>query len=214
MRLAAAIFLLVSSAGAAQAQTAPVLPRNEAVASLGWFGADYHHEGEYGNGWHPSLLAGVGAGRYWTDHLKTEVEAAWLSRVHTYAYERATIDGVTAEIASEYKFHTTKLSVAQVYQFGRNAWVHPFIGTGTDVDWLRTAEDRPAPGRPVYFANGQTKTIPVVHEAEKTILFHPFVKAGFKWYLSERASFISEWKFGFHQGFQHALWKSGFGVDF
>src|SRR5204862_6817017 len=44
MRLAAAIFFLVSSAGAAQAQTAPVLPRNEVVASLGWFGADYHHE--------------------------------------------------------------------------------------------------------------------------------------------------------------------------
>jgi len=156
MRLAAAIFLLVSSAGAAQAQTVPVLPRNEAVASLGWFGADYHHEGEYGTGWHPSLLAGVGAGRYWTDHLKTDVEAAWLSRVHTYAYERATIDGATAEIASEYTFRTTKVSVAQVYQFGRNAWVHPFIGAGTDVDWLRTTEDRTAPGRPVYFANGQT----------------------------------------------------------
>jgi len=214
MRLAAAIFFLVSSAGAAQAQTAPVLPRNEVVASLGWFGADYHHEGEYGNGWHPSLLAGVGAGRYWTDHLKTEVEAAWLSRVHAYSYERLTIDGATADVASEYTFHTTKLSVAQVYQFGRNAWVHPFIGAGADVDWLRTAENRPAPGRSVYFVNGQTKTIPVVHEADKAVLFHPFVKTGFKWYLSERASFLSEWKFGFHQGFQHALWKSGFGLDF
>ena len=133
--------------------------------------------------------------------MKTEVEAAWLSRVHAYSYERLTIDGATADVASEYTFHTTKLSVAQVYQFGRNAWVHPFIGAGADVDWLRTAENRPAPGRSVYFVNGQTKTIPVVHEADKAVLFHPFVKTGFKWYLSERASFISEWKFGSTRGF-------------
>jgi hypothetical protein len=218
MRTSFAVLAVLSIAAAARAQTPAVpLPRNDATVSVGWFGAQYPHQGEYGTGWHPSLFAGVGGGHYWTEHLKTEVEAAWLSRVHAYSYETLAVDGGTAYLTSEYRLQTVKFSLAQGYQFGENAWVHPYVAAGADIDSLREAEDRPSQTRPVYFSNAASSaavSIPAVHEREATMHVRPFFKTGFKMYFSDRAFFATEWKLGFGNGLQHLLWKSGLGVDF
>lgn len=216
MRISLTVLVFGLAAGVAQAQTpSPPLPQNDITASIGWLGAQYPGLPRYER-WHHSLFTSAGGGHYWTDHMKTEVEAAWLSRVSFDSYEPIDVDGGTANVATGYRYQDLKLSLAQGYQFGRNAWVHPYLAGGVDLDYLRQTEDRPAQGRPVYFNNrtGSSVSFPSLHTSESSVRVRPFAKAGFKMYLSDRTFFTTEWKVGLGNGLQHVLWKTGFGVDF
>ena len=215
MHIRNTFFVLVITAATAHAQTPPQLPKNDATISVGWFGSQYPGLERY-NRWHQSLLSGAGGGHYWNDHFKSEVEGAWLSRVNVDAYETEDVAGGTAYFRSAYRFQNVRLSLGQSYQFGKNAWVHPYLGAGADIDYLRTAEERPAqtatvnvPGKP-----SSSVALPKLSERDTSVRVHPFVKGGFKMYASDRVFFTTEWKFGLGNGLQHALWKTGFGVDF
>jgi hypothetical protein len=192
------------------------LPRNDVVISIGWFGGDYLDRDTYDLGWKPSVHLGLGGGHYWTDNLKTEVEAVWISPVETTSYEQVPIGGGFSYGRTAYRFQSSKLSFSQTYQFGRNAWVHPFLAAGVDVDYLRSVEDRPIQLATTVVNNrtGIPVQIPALHETESTIQARPFVKGGFKMYASDRLFFTTEWKLGLGDGVQNALWKTGIGVDF
>lgn len=192
------------------------LPRNDVVMSVGWFGGEYLDRGTYDPGWEPSVHLGIGGGHYWNDHTKTEVEAIWISPVETTSYEQVPIAGGFSYVRTGYRFQNSKLSFAQTYQFGRNAWVHPFLAAGVDVDYLRTTEDRPIQLAATVMSNrsGPAIQIPALRETESTIQARPFVKGGFKMYASDRMFFTTEWKLGLGDGVQNALWKTGIGVDF
>jgi hypothetical protein len=167
--------------------------------------------------WHQSLLTSAAGGHYWTDHMKTEIEVAWMSPVTFDSYETATVDGGTTYSTSAYRFQDVQLSFAQTYQFGRNAWVHPYVAAGLDVDHLRQSEDRPPQATAIYFNNraaDATVTLPGLREREVSVRVSPFAKAGFKMYLSDRTFFTTEWKCGAGEGLHHVSWKTGFGVDF
>jgi hypothetical protein len=208
--------LAVLTTGTADAQTPPRLPKNDVTVSLGWFGSRYPGLERY-NRWHQSLLSGAGGGRYWTDHFKSEVEAAWLSRVNAESYELQNLDGGPAYVRTENRFQNVKFSLGQLYQFGENAWVHPYLGAGADIDYLRSTEERPAQLATIPVPNGRTPSQLAVSkssERETSVSVHPFVKGGFKMYASDRVFFTTEWKLGLGNGLQHALWKTGFGVDF
>ena len=57
-------------------------------------------------------------------------------------------------------------------------------------------------------------SLPSLSEHDTRVRARPFVKGGFKMYASDSVFFSTEWKFGLGDGVQHALWKTGFGVDF
>jgi hypothetical protein len=217
MRAALAGLIFFSVAATAYAQTSSIqLPRQDASLTLGWSGSRYPRVEPYDNRWHQSLLAGAEYGRYWTAHAKTEVEAAWFSPVDFTAYEVQTVSGGTTYFRTDYRFQDARLSFAQLYQFGENQWVHPYAGLGVNLDYRRQVEDRAPQVVPV---NGSGRTIDTVlvpgeSENESSVRAHPFAKVGFKMYASDRAFFISEWKFGFGSGLQHVLWKTGVGFDF
>jgi len=203
----------LATGGVAHAQVS--LPRNDTTVSIGWFGAKYD-QFVY-NRWHQSLFSGAGVGHYCTDHQKTEIEAAWLSRVSFDSYgESVAVDGGTAYLSTGYRYQDVRVSVAQAYQFGRNAWVHPYLAVGVDVNHLRQTEDRPAQRQSVFFSNGSRieRSFPAARESEASVRARPFVKAGFKMYVSERAFITTDWKIGVGDGVQHVLWRTGIGVDF
>jgi hypothetical protein len=208
------LFLILAPAVAhAQSDLAP-LPQNDATISIGWSGGEYPLE-DYAR-WHASLFAGVGAGHYWTDHIKTEIEAAWLSRVNTVTYGQIVVAGTPTYAVSGYRFQDVRLSIAQVHQFGRNAWVHPFLAAGADVYRRDSTEDRAVQQRTVY-ANDRTFTtvlIPALRESETTVQVRPFAKTGLKIYVSDRGFFTTELKVGFGRAVDHLLWKTGMGFDF
>lgn len=192
------------------------LPRNDATLSIGWFAAEYLRLDRYDR-WHGTLFAGLAGGHYWTDHLKTEVEAAWLSRVNAESYENLFLNGAPTYAESRYRIQHVKLSIGQSYQFGRNAWVHPFVGAGVDVDRIHIVEDRPAQFRSIYVPADRTSRtiqIPARSESKTTVRAHPFVKTGLKMYASEGGFFTTELRLGLKSGVDQVLWKIGVGVDF
>lgn len=209
--------LTVITNASAYAQTAAV-PKKDATVSVGWFGAPYPGLERY-NRWHGSVFAGAAGGHYWTDHLKSEAEAAWLSRVEVDAYESEAVSDGTLYFRSSYRFQDFKLSFAQIYQFGDNAWVHPYFGAGMDIDSLRSDENRPAQVASIYTPGGASGTskqvsLAALSERDSRLRARPFVKTGFKFYASDSTFFTTEWKFGLGNGLQHALWKTGIGIDF
>jgi hypothetical protein len=211
-----ALTMIGGAAVNAGAQAVTSLPRNEMTISIGWLGAKYPGLERY-NRWHQSVFSGAGGGHYWNDHFKTEVEAAWMSHVAADSYEPEIVSGGTAYVRSGYGFQTVRLSVGQLYQFGENAWVHPYLGAGADVDYLRTTETRPEQTASVFPTGSSTSrsvVVPGAFEREAGVRTRPFVKGGFKMYASDRVFFTTEWKFGIGDGVQHVLWKTGFGVDF
>jgi len=220
MRTAIAAVVCVLVPGLLHAQSdAPRLLRNDGTVSIGLIGAQYRQTADIYDHWHGSVFGAVNFGHYWTDNHKSEVEAGWLSTVKSNSYEAVSIGADRAFVESEYLFKDLRLSLSQSVQFGRNAWIHPFVGGGVDIDYLRTTEDR-VPQVTTIFLSGvssrDTRSVPVpgLHERETTVRAVPFAKGGFKFYVSDRAFVVQEFKLGFTSRVDHFLWKTGVGIDF
>jgi Outer membrane protein beta-barrel domain len=192
------------------------LPQNEAAVSIGWSGSEHHLE-EYDR-WHGNLFLSGAGGRYWTDHLKTELEAGWQSRTNSESYDQVIIDGVHTYAISNHRVRDLRLSISQSYQFGRNQWVHPYVGVGADIIHRQSVLDRPTQSRPQTVSSAGRPfinvTIPARHDSETRVLVRPFLRSGVKMYASEEVFFLTELKLGFAPDLDHALWKVGFGFDF
>src|SRR5262245_28658106 len=133
--LAIVLMILIANPPAAQAQSlAPALFRADTAATIGWFSADRTEPEDCCGGWSSSFLKGFGGGYYWTDHLKTELDISWpgTTTAFTYGASRPTTGDVFTY--EEHSYKTLKVSASQLYQFGQNAVVHPFVGIGVDVD--------------------------------------------------------------------------------
>jgi hypothetical protein len=217
MRTALAALACVLVPALLHAQTdGPPSTRNDVTVSTGWIGARYRNVDDYRQ-WHGSLFGGANVGHYWTENLKTDVEAGWLSTTKAHSYESIFINGDRAFVQGDYVVKDLKLSVSQIFQFGHHAWVHPFLGAGVDLDHRRTAEDRPSQQAFVYpTGSGPSRSIliPGIHERVRAVRAVGFAKGGFKVYLSDRAFVVQEVKFGLDRGLDHLLWKTGLGIDF
>src|SRR5687768_4474092 len=79
-RTIATLALTVLLAVPCSAQTAQVsrepISRIDVAGNVGWLAAEIAEETRYDD-WYSSGYAGLTAGWYWTDHLKTEIEAGW-----------------------------------------------------------------------------------------------------------------------------------------
>ena len=214
MRVVVAILITGVMPAAAAAQTAPAtLPSNDARISIGWSGAD--HDVRDQKKWHGSLLVGLTGGHYWTNHLKTEVDANWNSPGRSERYETIQRQGGFTYALSDYRSYDIRVGVVQLYQFGRNEWVHPYVGVGIDAVRRHQAIDRVEQSRTVYVQN---RTIPVVipaaSERKTTVFAEPFVKTGVKMYATEKMFFNTELKVGVKRDVDHVVWKFGMGFDF
>ena len=220
MRTALAALVCVLVPGLLHAQSDVLqLPRNDVTISTGLINAQYRQTADIYDHWHGSVFAGINFGHYWTDHNKTEVEAGWLSTAKSHSYEAVQIGADRVYVQSEYLFKDLRLSLSQSVQFGRNQWIHPFIGAGVDIDYLRTTEDLPAQISTVFASSvsgrdNRSVSIQGVHERDTALRAVPFAKGGFKIYVSDRAFLVQEFKFGFAHGVDHVLWKTGVGIDF
>ena len=200
--LAALVCVLFLKVPGVQAQPNVPLSRHDVTISTGWIGAGYHNLEEYRR-WHGSVFGGLSLGQYWTDNLKTDVEAGWLSTVKSENYEPVQTAAGRSFARELAVMKDLRLSLSQSVQFGRNAWVHPFLAAGVDVDYLRSIRDRPA-----------QQGVAATRVSERDLRLVPFVKGGFKIYASDRAFIVQEFKFGVADGLDHALWKTGVGIDF
>ena len=196
------------------AQAQNNLPQNDLTVSLGWSGAEHDSTNDYDR-WRGSLFVGVSGGHYWTEHVKTEIEAAWNSRTTDEVYEELVVGATRTYGIATYRVSDARLSLGQSYQFGRNEWVHPFVGVGADLVRRHVEMDRPAQTRQTYtYQRPIDVRIPAAQSSDTRALVRPYVKGGWKMYASDRLYFTTEFKLGFAPDLDHALWKIGMGFDF
>jgi opacity protein-like surface antigen len=214
MRVVLAVLLCVLTPVMAVAQTpSTTLPKNDTTLVLGWSGAEHHLRDQ--QSWHGSLLVGLSGGHYWTDHLKTEVETSWTRPSDREIYETIERQGGYTYAVSDYRAHDIRLGVVQLYQFGRNQWIHPYVGLGADVVRREATVERDRQSRTVYVQN-RNVPVEIAASSERTtkVFTQAIVKTGLKMYATERAFFNTELKFGVNSDVDHLVWKFGMGIDF
>ena len=209
--LAIAVLVVVLNPRASECQSqAPRLPwsHGDVTASTGFFSANHVVSGEsHGRDWSASLFKGLGAGFYWSEHLKTEIEAGWPGTTEAYGYFSNRLpDGTTSYTYEEHTFRAFNVSAGLIYQFGRNSFVHPFVGTG-----IQATRERDETERTTQMSRGPVGTDLVDTIAVRT---RPFVTTGFKAYISDRAFFRGDVKLDFGSRVEQVVWRAGFGVDF
>ena len=214
MRVLLAALICGAAPALAAAQTPPaLLPANDTIIAIGWAGSD--HEIHDQRRWQGSLLVALSGGHYWTDHLKTEFDAGWNGGRLDDVYETIERQGSHTYALWDYRADDIRIGVSQLYQFGRNAWIHPYVGVGADIVRRQTALDRAAQSRTVFLQNRTIPVnIPAASERKTTVFAHAVLKSGLKMYVTEKAFFNTELKFGLRRDVDHLVWKLGMGVDF
>ncbi len=205
--IAAVVVLAVAPVARAQTVAGP-LQRADVSATLGWLNADKGglDDTRGSNDWYNrSLYGGAGLGWYWTDHWKTEIDggASTSADLRVYSY----VNRWPHRIALlDVRVRHRRVAIGQQYQFGRNAWVHPFAGAGIDLTWEQT--DRTDE---IYSPQGVRTT---THPTRTELLTRPFATFGLKAYVAQRAFFRTDMKLVFDKGIDEALFRFGLGVDF
>lgn len=213
--MAVAGVLAACPALAQDARASTQLMRGDVSGTLGWLNVRKAQPESYDDWANRILDAGGGAGWYWTDHLKTQIDASVTTSTERYVVRPLVVNGRPAYAQSQVTFSRRHIAIAQQYQFFRNQWFHPYLGAGAQVVWEQSREER----QPliVYDARtGQaTRLEPATTVGPETRAFvRPFVETGFKAYITQRAFFRSDLRVGFRNGVADALLRFGFGVDF
>ena len=215
MRVLLAVLICGATPAWAAAQTASAtLPANDTIIAIGWAGAEHQIYDQ--RQWHGSLLVGLSGGHYWTDHLKTEVDTSWNSSRRHQIYENIERQGGYTYALSDYTSHDIRAGIVQLYQFGRNDWVHPYVGLGADLVRRDASIDRLQQSRTIFIAPNRNVPVEIPAESERktTVFAHAVLKTGLKMYVSDKAFFNTELKFGVRHDVDHVVWKLGMGVDF
>jgi len=161
------------------------------------------------------FYGGVGAGWYWTDNLKTQIDFGAGTKGRQYRYEQVTIGGNPGYQSSRVAVSQQSLAIGQQYQFFRNAWFHPHIGGG--VDFARETTTTEFEATTVYdpVTRVYRQVLPRRTEGpDSRYVARPFVEAGFKAYMTRRSFFTADSRVKFRGEIDEVLFRVGFGVDF
>ncbi len=190
--------------------------RGDVSGHIGWLAVDPGGSGRYnGDDWDHSFFGAVGAGWYWTDHVKSELDLGAGTKAESYLTTQVTVNNLQGFRVVERTSSRRILGISQQYQFFRNAWFHPHIAAGANLTWER----RDDLVRPVTVYDPVARISRVV-EAERRdgprteFDVRAFVAAGFKAYMTRRAFFRSDLRVGFKNGIDETIPRLGFGADF
>jgi outer membrane protein W len=158
--------------------------------------------------WYSAAAVDGSVGRYWTPHVKTEIEVGTAGE--------GSIDGEESFRYREHKLRETTLGATLMYQFFDNQWVHPFVGAGVEL----ARERHIAPGLPAdLFRPVPTPVVrlPAVAPIDALSYFvRPLVTGGFKFYVTPHAFIRMEIRSSVMpaDGSLALQWRGGVGVDF
>lgn len=211
--------LAVPISAGAQAAT----PRwDAAVVGAGIFGhpddvANATHF--YDDNWYGGGQFGVTAGRYWTTHLKTELELAITSEAHRYVQRFVTVPNLPspAPVRGEQFLQTREVSLGVTWQFLQNEWVHPYLTGGVALDFDRT---RTVMQRQVYYTGDPTRGSQIIPIADSgdgpstTLRARGLIGMGAKFYMTPKTFFRTEARGAVSPRVEHLAFRAGFGLDF
>jgi hypothetical protein len=172
----------------------------------------------YADDWYADGRYGIAIGRYWTEHLKTEVEYAMSGEGAVYRHELRNVPGNPAPFPySVESFHRLEqASLRMVWQFGRNQWVHPYISGGLVGDRERQRIHIP---EQYQYVNGRVNDpVVLVREITSAPTWEYRVGltagAGAKIYMSPNAFFNTGVITTYSSPASTISFLAGFGIDF
>jgi opacity protein-like surface antigen len=213
--------LLVAVLAQAQAP-APVpppsaqLPRADAHFVIGWQNLRKAQPQDHVNEWLNEIFyGGVGAGWYWTDNLKTQVDIGTGTRTRQFRYSPVTFNGTQTYESSQLSVRQWAVTLGQQYQFFRNQWFHPHVGAGIELARETTTEQY----QPVFVFDNVTRVSREVLPGRTEGPAHNFIargmgEVGFKAYMTRHAFFTGDMRLMFRNGIDQVLFRTGFGFDF
>ena len=222
LRLFPAFIVAISFPGLAVAQessSAPVAKASEdrfdAAGYIAWLRANRGGiGGQTFRDWFATPRLSLGIGRYWTQHLKTEAELAITGQGNLVSFEELESEpAVSRYLYRDHTYRIRTLSFVQAWQFRRNAWIHPFLGAGIDVDWerrtvetsLQVSDNRAEPAFTVVALPRETRT---------EVIPRAVAVAGLKAYLTRSAFFRTDVRASFRESVDQVAWRFGIGWDF
>lgn len=180
----------------------------------GWWGRpeDASIPAQYDDDWFGAWSGSFSVGRYWTPHIKTELDATIAGEGDRYVTRQIVLPGERSPrfFSSEEHWQERSLAALVTVQAGRNWWVHPYLQGGVSFDWDRVRSD----SFPIFI--GQTPVWPpnAVSGTGTRQVTRGVIGGGAKFYVSERAFFRAEVRTSFGGGSTHAQFRTGFGADF
>jgi opacity protein-like surface antigen len=201
---------------AAAAQTPPRLARADVHVVLGWQNLHKEQPADHDNDWLNAIFyGGAGAGWYWTDNLKTQIDFGAGTRGNQYRYGQFFENGSPFYESSRLSVRQSAVTIQQQYQFFRNQWFHPHVGAGVELARETTTEQY----QPVFAFDNVTRTSRQILPARTEGPEHDFVargvgELGFKAYMTRRAFFTGDMRLLFRNRIDEVLFRVGFGVDF
>jgi outer membrane protein with beta-barrel domain len=211
--MAGGVVILCSSAAWAQGNPPPIV-RADAAGSLGWFNAKESIGPDDDDWYSRSALGSAFGGWYWTDHLKTEIEAGGSTRASLYGYTTRFENNQPVFTSTRAEYSTRRVAVSQHYQFFRNTWFHPFVGGGVDLIWT-TSESEQLTSYP-YVSGPGSPRLPDerhVHPESTDFDVHPFALVGYKAYFNQWVFFRNDLRLTLDGGVNEVAIRFGIGVD-
>jgi hypothetical protein len=211
---------LTASAARAQQQanlTPPAIGQWDSAAQLALVNRNETELGGWDN-WYSVAAVHGSAGRYWTPHLKTELDIGTAGQGKIGGAE----NGPASEFGYPYAryrthlFHVTTLGAAAVYQFFENQWVHPFVGAGVELARERHTADALPPEVVRVAPNAPPVTLPAAAAVDAVRYWvRPLITGGFKFYVAPRAFIRTDVRTSLAvSGRPAALqWRGGIGFD-
>jgi hypothetical protein len=213
------LLLFCLAGGTAEAQSAPPA-RADVTATIGWLGLDTGQRQFGDDEWDGTFVGALSAGWYWTDHLKTEVEAGAVSEAEGFGSVSTRTEG---QFSTRYRRSTVQrnaIGISQQYQFGRNAWFHPHVAAGVSIAF----DTRLDHYDPTYGFDPVSRTSSIIEPGRtegpmRTTTVRPFLAGGFKAYVTPRVFVRSDVRAGVGtrgvaRGIDELLARIGMGIDF
>lgn len=234
------VLLGLGAGGAEAGQSAPAKaevalrkpPQWDVAGSVGLLSSSPAvSEQPYGDDWYFEGRYAVSIGRYWTEHLKTELELVTSGEGERFIQRYSNVPGAPpySYPYSIHESHTLRqVSGRLVWQFFDNAWVHPYVFGGVvyDADRVKTfippfafAEASAQLTQPLY--PDQRNPTPPMALAPETrtgpeTLHRIGATAGFgaKVYITRNAFFNTGFVASYARPARTASIVGGFGFDF
>lgn len=205
------LLVLLPSAGLAQT---PAPPRWDVSVLAGGVAArPAGHDVGYHDDWYFRGRYAIGVGHYWNEHLKTEVDYSTAGEGSLYRQDFSRVDSQGYPYSYQ-SFHRLEQASARiVWQFGDNAWVHPYVSAGVVGDRERQRIHVPAQ---YQFVDGHPSILLPERDTSPTSAYRigATAGAGAKVYLSPRAFFNGGFVGTWSQPASTLNLFAGFGLDF
>jgi hypothetical protein len=212
----------IAPATAAEAQTPPAKPPRWDVSLVAGYLAvrpEIDLTDRYADRWYDAGQAALTVGRYFTPHLKGEVELSTSTEGRQWIRQYANVPGLPFQVpyGSEQFSMLREVSVAVAYQFFENQWVHPFVFAGVAADFDRVRSETE---RQLYAVGDPRLTHPVVltdeiHQGPETTTHARMVfGGGGKFFTTQRVFVRADGRYVAGEGSHHLALRIGVGFDF